>query len=92
MHLYRSIEYWVESAAICKEKGLLKALGLSNCSADEVRRAVLAGKKVSTSCLIFDKLWKHYIIESCILSCHSMGLMLSSIKFTIAFWITIVKH
>lgn len=45
MHLTREIEYWVESAAICKRKGLMKSLGLSNCSADEVRRAVLAGKK-----------------------------------------------
>jgi aryl-alcohol dehydrogenase-like predicted oxidoreductase len=47
MHISREIEYWVESAAICKRKGLMKNLGLSNCSAEEVRRAVLAGKKVS---------------------------------------------
>lgn len=47
MHLTREIEYWVKSAAICKKKGLMKFLGLSNCSADEVRRAVLAGKRVS---------------------------------------------
>jgi len=46
MHLYRDIEYWVESAAICKRKGLLEKFGLSNCSAEEVRRAVEAGKNV----------------------------------------------
>ena len=40
---WRPIEYWVESAAICKRKGLLRALGLSNCDADEVRRAHRAG-------------------------------------------------
>lgn len=45
MHLFRKIEYWVESAAICKRKGLLQTFGLSNCSASEVRRAVNAGKK-----------------------------------------------
>ena len=46
MHLCRNVEYWVESAAICKKKGLMDALGLSNCSSDEVQRAVSAGKKV----------------------------------------------
>jgi aryl-alcohol dehydrogenase-like predicted oxidoreductase len=45
MHLFRSVEFWVEAAASCKRKGLLDALGLSNCSADEVRRAVAAGEK-----------------------------------------------
>ncbi|KAL3786738.1 hypothetical protein HJC23_005301 [Cyclotella cryptica] len=52
MHLYREIEYWVESAAICKKKGLMKALGLSNCSAEEVRRAVLAGKKYGVDVIV----------------------------------------
>jgi aryl-alcohol dehydrogenase-like predicted oxidoreductase len=42
---WRPLEYWVEAAAICKRKGLLKALGLSNCNADEVRRAHRAGEK-----------------------------------------------
>jgi len=42
---WRPIDYWVESAAICRKKGLLKALGLSNCNADQVRKAVIAGKK-----------------------------------------------
>ena len=46
MHLFRDVEYWVESAAICRKKGLMDALGLINCSAEEVRRAVDAGKKV----------------------------------------------
>ena len=45
MHLFRSIEFWVEAAASCKRQGLLDTLGLSNCSADEVRRAVAAGEK-----------------------------------------------
>jgi len=42
---WRPIEFWVEAAAICKRKGLIKAMGLSNCNADQVRRAVLAGQK-----------------------------------------------
>mmetsp|Transcript_33187 Transcript_33187/g.88117 ORF Transcript_33187/g.88117 Transcript_33187/m.88117 type:complete len:356 (-) Transcript_33187:38-1105(-) len=42
---WRPIEFWVEAAAICKKKGLLMALGLSNCNADEVRRAHQAGIK-----------------------------------------------
>jgi aryl-alcohol dehydrogenase-like predicted oxidoreductase len=52
MHLTREIEYWVESAAICKKKGLMKFLGLSNCSADEVRRAWLAGKKYGVDVIL----------------------------------------
>ncbi|KNC69876.1 hypothetical protein SARC_17603, partial [Sphaeroforma arctica JP610] len=32
---WRPIEYWVEAAAKCKEKGLLKAFGLSNCNAEQ---------------------------------------------------------
>lgn len=60
MHICREIEYWVESAAICKKKGLLKALGLSNCSADEVRRAVLAGKKVSNLHVLFSPFHQYY--------------------------------
>jgi len=47
MHICRDVEYWVESAAICKRKGLLQYFGLSNCSAEEVRRAVEAGEKAS---------------------------------------------
>ena len=43
---WRPIEYWVESAAICKRKGLIQTMGLSNCNADQVRRAVQAGKEV----------------------------------------------
>ena len=46
---WRPLEFWVEAAAICKRKGLLTALGLSNCNAEQVRKAVLAGKKVSTA-------------------------------------------
>jgi len=42
---WRPLEFWVEAASICKRKGLLKTLGLSNCNADQVRRAVNAGKK-----------------------------------------------
>ncbi|KAL7560016.1 hypothetical protein ACA910_013508 [Epithemia clementina (nom. ined.)] len=41
---WRRIEYWVESAAIVKRKGLIQAMGLSNANADQVRRAVTAGR------------------------------------------------
>jgi len=41
----RPIEYWIEAGAICHQKGLIQSMGLSNCNADQVRRAVLAGKK-----------------------------------------------
>lgn len=46
---WRPIEYWVESAAICKKKGLIQTMGLSNCNADQCRRAVQAGKQVRTT-------------------------------------------
>jgi len=42
---WRPIEYWVEACAICRQKGLLQAMGLSNCNAEQVERAVAAGKK-----------------------------------------------
>lgn len=42
---WRPIEFWVEAAAKCKKKGLLRTLGLSNCDAEQVRRAHAAGKK-----------------------------------------------
>ena len=42
---WRSIEYWVEAAARCRQKGLIASMGLSNANADQVRRAVAAGKK-----------------------------------------------
>ena len=45
IHWCRSIEYWVEAAALCKQKGLIQAMGLSNCNADQVRRAVAAGER-----------------------------------------------
>ncbi|GAX28037.1 hypothetical protein FisN_2Hh145 [Fistulifera solaris] len=45
VHWCRSIEYWVEAAALCKKKGLIQAMGLSNCNADQVRRAVAAGER-----------------------------------------------
>ncbi|KAL7500844.1 hypothetical protein ACHAWT_008761 [Skeletonema menzelii] len=52
MHLFRSVEFWVEAAASCKQKGLLDTLGLSNCSADEVRRAVAAGRQFDISVVV----------------------------------------
>ena len=52
MHLGRGIEFWVESAAICKRKGLLQYFGLSNCSAEEVRRAVAAGEKFGVEVVV----------------------------------------
>jgi aryl-alcohol dehydrogenase-like predicted oxidoreductase len=45
VHWLRDVEYWVESCAACHEKGLIQAMGLSNCNADQVRRAVSAGEK-----------------------------------------------
>lgn len=42
---WRPIEYWIEAGAICKSKGLLQTMGLSNCNADQVRRAVAAGRR-----------------------------------------------
>ena len=49
---WRPIEYWVESAAMCKQKGLLNALGLSNCNADQCRRAFEAGQKFGVPVII----------------------------------------
>lgn len=42
---WRPIEFWVEAAAKCRQKGLIEYMGLSNANADQVRRAVRAGKK-----------------------------------------------
>ena len=42
---WRPIEFWVEAAAKCRRKGLIEYMGLSNANADQVRRAVEAGKK-----------------------------------------------
>ncbi len=49
---WRSIEYWVESAAMCKKKGLLTALGLSNCNADQCIRAFEAGQKFGVEIVV----------------------------------------
>jgi len=42
---WRPIEYWVEACARCRAQGLLQAMGLSNCNAEQVERAVAAGRK-----------------------------------------------
>jgi len=42
---WRSIEYWVEACAHCRQKGLVQSMGLSNCNAEQVERAVAAGKR-----------------------------------------------
>jgi pyridoxine 4-dehydrogenase len=42
---WREIEYWVEACAKAHKKGLIDSMGLSNCNADQVRRAVNAGKR-----------------------------------------------
>lgn len=42
---WRPIEFWVEAAAKCRQKGIIEYLGLSNANADQVRRAVQAGEK-----------------------------------------------
>lgn len=45
VHWLRDIEWFVEAYAACHKKGLIQSMGLSNCNADQVRRAVQAGKK-----------------------------------------------
>lgn len=45
VHWLRDVDYWVEAAAICRKKGLIQAMGLSNCNASQLRQAVAAGKK-----------------------------------------------
>ena len=45
VHWWRPIEYWVEACATCRKKGLIQAMGLSNCNAEQVQRAVDAGNK-----------------------------------------------
>ena len=42
---WRPLEFWIEAGAKCLQKGLIKSMGLSNCNADQVRRAVEAGRK-----------------------------------------------
>lgn len=42
---WRPIEYWVQAAALCRQKGLIEYMGLSNANADQVQRAVAAGKR-----------------------------------------------
>lgn len=45
VHWLRPIEYWVQACAVCRQKGLIQTMGLSNCNADQVERAVAAGNK-----------------------------------------------
>lgn len=42
---WRPIEFWVQACALCHQKGLIQAMGLSNCNSEQVERAVAAGKK-----------------------------------------------
>jgi len=49
---WRSLEYWIERGADCKAKGLIDAMGLSNCNADQVRRAVAAGRKYGVDIVV----------------------------------------
>ena len=49
---WRPVEYWIEAAALCKQKGLIQAMGVSNCNADQVERAVAAGKKYGVDVVI----------------------------------------
>lgn len=46
---WRPIEYWVESAAICKQKGLLQSMGLSNCNAERLLRATSLASTLSST-------------------------------------------
>lgn len=45
VHWLRGVEYWVEACARCKRQGLIQCMGLSNCNAEQVRRAVVAGRE-----------------------------------------------
>ncbi|CAB9504954.1 Uncharacterized oxidoreductase At1g06690, chloroplastic [Seminavis robusta] len=49
---WRSLEYWIARGAECKQKGLIDAMGLSNCNADQVRRAVAAGKQFGVDIVV----------------------------------------
>jgi pyridoxine 4-dehydrogenase len=49
---WRSLDYWIARGADCKRKGLLDSMGLSNCNADQVRRAVAAGKKYGVDIVV----------------------------------------
>lgn len=49
---WRSLEYWIERGAECKQKGLIDAMGLSNCNAGQVRDAVAAGKKYGVDIVV----------------------------------------
>mmetsp|Transcript_5780 Transcript_5780/g.8985 ORF Transcript_5780/g.8985 Transcript_5780/m.8985 type:complete len:337 (-) Transcript_5780:1415-2425(-) len=73
----RPIEFWVEAAAKCKEKGLLKTMGLSNCDADQVKRAVAAGKRygVQISCnqIMFSLLdYNSTKLQEVVKTCHDL--------------------
>ena len=49
---WRSLEYWIERGAECKRKGLIDIMGLSNCNAQQVRRAVAAGRKFGVDIVV----------------------------------------
>ena len=42
---WKHIEYWITAAAQCKEKRLIKTLGLSNCDPVCVKRAYTVSKE-----------------------------------------------
>jgi len=74
----RPIEFWVEAAALCKKKGLLKTLGLSNCNASQVQRAIVAGRKygVTISCnqVMFNLLDYHSpALQETVHACNDLG-------------------
>lgn len=76
----RGIEFWVEAAAICAKKGLLQSMGLSNCNADQVRRAVAAGKRygVRISCnqIMFSLLdYKSPVLQETVQACQELDVM-----------------
>mmetsp|Transcript_5980 Transcript_5980/g.10768 ORF Transcript_5980/g.10768 Transcript_5980/m.10768 type:complete len:358 (+) Transcript_5980:171-1244(+) len=54
------LEFWVECAAKAANAGLIKAIGISNCNAEQVRRACSAaakhGQKISANQILFSLL------------------------------------
>eukprot|EP00040_Diaphanoeca_grandis_P027465 m.156408 g.156408 ORF g.156408 m.156408 type:complete len:361 (+) comp30992_c0_seq2:280-1362(+) len=61
---WRPIEYWIQAAAICKKKGLLTAVGLSNCNAEQVRRAVRAGETYGVPVVVNQVLFSLFDYQS----------------------------
>jgi pyridoxine 4-dehydrogenase len=72
------INFWIQAAATCKKKGLVKTLGLSNCDGDQVRAAVEAGRRygIDVSCnqIMFNLLdYKSPRLQKTLNVCRELG-------------------